>query len=98
MRYRRSRRIGRTVLWHRLYQRCDMTDERPGPFELENAAFDVGKCADMAGLISLAAEALIADNDELNGSKFFAAAEMLSDRLATLRVKIEALGEVWLRE
>jgi len=75
-----------------------MSDERPGPFELETAAFDVGKCADIAGLVGLAAEALIADNDEINGSKFYAAAEMLSDRLAELRTKIEALGEVWLRE
>ena len=72
-----------------------MTD---GPFELENAAFDVGKCADIAGLIGLAAEGLIADNDEINGTKFFAAAEMLSDRLAELRKQIEALGEQWLRE
>lgn len=69
-----------------------------GPLELENAAFEVGKCADIAGLISLAAEALIADNDAINGNKFYAAAEMLSDRLAELRKTIEALGEAWLRE
>jgi hypothetical protein len=76
-----------------------MSGERtPGPLELETAAFEVGKCADFAGLISLAAEGLIADNDELNGNKFYAAAELLSDRLADLRIKFEALGEAWRRE
>ena len=41
---------------------------------------------------------MIADNNEINGTKFYAAAEMLSDRLAELRDKIEALGEQWLRD
>jgi hypothetical protein len=49
-----------------------MTDApRLGPFELENTAFDVGKCGEIAGLIALAAGGLIADNDEINGTKFF---------------------------
>lgn len=68
------------------------------PMELENAAIDVGRCADIAGLIELAAEGLIADGDEINGGKFYATAEMLSDRLADLRKQLDVCVEAWLRE
>ena len=69
-----------------------------GPMELETASFQVGRLADFAALIALAAEGLEADGDTINAPKFYAAAEALSESLGKLKLEIFELSEMWLRE
>ena len=69
-----------------------------GPLELEHAAIDIGRCAELAAIIGLAAEGMIMDGDEINGPKIRGAAYILGDRLSELQGQLYEATEAWLRE